>query len=328
MKEYTQLSYQERFVIFKGIQDGFSIRDMAKHLGRNPGTISRELKRNKYNGIGYLPDSAHFKTSSRKIGCNKQPLKSPKIYKYVISKLKLLWSPQQISNRIKIDLPGCSIHYETIYSYIYSKKAGHLKLYRYLRFARKRRRKKLGRRPQRTLIPCRTLITERPESVNDRKEVGHWEADTIVFAGRKSAVLVNVERATRYTLAVKLKDMTSESVKNVFLSNFSEIPGQLKKTITTDNGHEFVRHIEITKSLNMPFYFCHPYSSWERGTIENTNGLIRQYLPKYFDLKSINQDKIDKMINQLNNRPRKCLNYMTPNEVFNRHKGVALQNRI
>ena len=305
MNEYIHISYQERIVIFKGIQDGFSVRDMAKHLGRSPSTISRELKRNEYNGIGYLPDSAHFRATSRRTGNKKHPLKCTEIYDYVLAKLKERWSPEQISNRIKMDMPGYSIHHETIYGFIYNKKAKHLKLYRYLRFARKRRRKRLGRKPQRALIPCRTWITERPKSANNRKEVGHWEADTIVFRRRKAALLVNVERVTRFTCVKKLRDATSESVKRVILNSYLKYPLQLRKSITTDNGSEFVKHTEITKELALPFFFCHPYSSWERGTVENTNGLIRQYLPKHFDLRCIDQYKIDKIIEQLNNRPRK-----------------------
>ncbi len=326
MKGYKHLTLEERVVLFKGLRDGFSIREMANHLGRQPSTLSRELSRNGFEGIGYLPDTAQYKSSQRRTKGNKHPLKSPEIYQYVIAKLKKCWSPEQISNRIRMDMPKLSIHHETIYSFIYSKEAKYMKLYKYLRLARKRRRKLYGRKAQRVLIPCRTWITERPISANKRMEIGHWEADSMMFSKQKSALLVQVDRLTRYTLATKMKRKTSDAVKNIFLNKFSDWPEELKRTASVDNGSEFVKHLEITEALNMPVYFCHPYSSWEKGTVENTNGLIRQYLPRSTNMRKIHQWQIDKIINQLNNRPRKCLNYMTPKEVFTNCKGVALRN--
>lgn len=326
MKEYKHFILQERIVLFKGLKDGFSLRVMAEHLGRSPGSLCRELKRNAYKELGYLPDTAQHKASGRRIKSKKYPLKSQKIYQYVISKLKELWSPEQISNRIKIELPGYSINHETIYAYIYSKEAKHLKLNRYLRWGHKRRRKRSGRKSQRVLIPCRTWITERPDSVNKRKDIGHWEADSLMFSKQTSALLINVERLSRYTFATKMERKTSKFVVKIFISKFADLPEQLRRSSSVDNGSEFTKHQEITKALNMPIYFCHPYSSWEKGAVENINGLLRQYLPRNTNLKRINQKHIDEIIKSLNNRPRKCLNYMTPKEVFDSYRGVALRS--
>ena len=328
MGEYKQLSLKEREEIYKGLLSGWSLREIANDLGRNVGTVSRELTRNSYSNlenIKYLPDTAQYKSKSRRNLKVRHPLKSAEIYNYVISKLKKLWSPEQISGRIKVDLPGKSIGKEAIYLYIYSRKAKHLKLYGYLRLARKKRRKKEGRKVQRALIPCRTWITERPKAADERREVGHWEGDSLMFSKQKAAILVKVERCSRYALGTKMRRKTAEIAKKAFIRRFSCIPEELRKSATVDNGSEFVEHLNITQELKMPFYFCHPYSSWEKGSVENTNGLIRQYLPRSTDLSKVSQIQIDRIIKQLNNRPRKCLNFRTPKEVFVHIESVALQ---
>lgn len=326
MKRYKHLSVRERVSLFKGRQEGYSLRDIAKALGRNPGTISRELKRNSFESVGYLPDTAEYKSKSRRGYRERHPLKSPEIYDYVIEKLKKLWSPEQIHGRIRIDLPGRSIGAETIYAYIYGKEAKKLKLYQYLRLARKKRRLKYGRNTQRALISNRTWITERGREIDTRSTIGHWEADSMLFSKQKSALFVQLERHSRYAMATKMRRKTAEQVKRIYLSRFSTLPYDLRKSSTVDNGTEFVAHLEITEKLEHPFYFCHPYASWEKGSVENTNGLIRQYLPLCTNIWRVPQRTIDKIINQINNRPRKCLGFQTPKEIFCDALGVALQN--
>lgn len=326
MEKYGHLTLQERFILFRGLQQGLSLREISKELRRNPGTLSRELKRNSFESVGYLPDTAQYKSKSRREGRKRHPLKSPEIYDYVISKLKLLWSPEQISGRIRIDLADKSIGKETIYSYIYGKEARHLKLYKYLRLARKKRRKKYGRNTQRVLIRDRIWITERDEEVNNRATAGHWEADSLMFSKQKAALLIQLERHSRFVLATKMRRKTSNNVKKIFITRFSSLPDKLRLSATVDNGSEFVEHLEITKTLDLPFYFCHPYSSWEKGGVENANGLIRQYLPRCVNIQEVEQRQVDRIINQLNNRPRKCLNFQTPKEVFKEALSVALQS--
>jgi IS30 family transposase len=328
VKGYKHLSIQERVFLFKELREGASLREIGRKLNRHHTVLSRELERNSFEGLGYLPDTAQYKASIRRTKRTKHPLKCPQIYNYVISKLRKLWSPEQISGRIKVDLPGQSIGKETIYLYIYSKRAKHLKLYKYLRLGRKRRRKMCGRKIQRALIPCRTWITERSESANKRKEGGHWEGDSLMFSKQKAAILINVERCSRYTLGTKMRRKTAEMARKAFIRRFSCVPEELRKSATVDNGSEFVEHLSITQELEMPFYFCHPYSSWEKGSIENTNGLIRQYLPRSTDLSKVSQVQIDKIMKQLNNRPRKCLDFKTPKEVFNNYQSGALQSRM
>lgn len=325
MRKYKHLNIKERTFLFRELRKGASLRKIGRILKRNHATLSRELKRNSFEDLGYLPDTAQYKASRRRPKHIKYPLKSHIIHKYVISKVRQFWSPEQISNRIKIDLPGQSISYESIYAYVYTKEGRREGLHGYLRLARKKRRKKQGRKAHRALIPCRTWITERPEAATKRIEMGHWEADSLMFSKQKSAILVKVDRFSRYTIATKMRRKTSKTVKDIFVNKFANLPEQLRKTVTADNGSEFVEHLKITKILNLPFYFCHPYSSWEKGTVENTNGLIRQYLPRSIDLKKLQQRQIDKIMNQLNNRPRKCLDYKTPKEVFENLRSGALQ---
>jgi IS30 family transposase len=254
------------------------------------------------------------------------------IRKYVKDKLKIGWSPEQIAGRLPLDHPRQRISHEAIYQFIYQQFYRHgygvLKkdgedLRIYLKRRHKRRLPKGARRCQRVNKPFIPSIETRPEEVNKRIKLGHWESDSIV-SGRSTAGLNTlVERVSGFVCISKIKDSTAESTKKAIVSRFNSLPPKVRKTITFDNGHENACWKDLQEALKLSCYFAHPYSSWERGTNENTNGLIRWYLPKGTDFATIHDKSIQDIEYALNIRPRKRLGFKTPLEVFN--QGVALQ---
>lgn len=332
MKKYNHLSQKERDQIYDLSQSGKNKKEIAKILNRDPSTIGREVKRNK-TMIGiknnnnptakkdsgnyyYLPYRAQEKYMARRKESKQLcPLKTLDLYKYTIEKLKIGWSPEIISGRAKREGIG-NISHECIYQFIYSKASKELKLYQYLARLHKKRRKWQGRKAKRTLIPNRIGIEKRPKSVENRKEFGHWEGDSVVGIGKKSALNTNRERKTRLVIISKIKRKTAKHTRLATIRRFKEIPDEAHKTNTYDNGPEFTEHEKISKGLNMHIYFANPYHSWERGTNENGNGLIRRFFPKKTDFDQISQEAIKYVENWINNRPMKCLDYKTPLEAF------------
>lgn len=311
------LSRGERDEIFLLKENGVSVRKIAKDLGRSPSTILRELSRNQSRLGYYLPDTAQAGYQRRKARAGKRPLlKNKLVFNYVIEKLRMGWSPEQIAGRLPLDHPGEKTNYETIYQFIYSKKGKQLDLWEYLRYARKKRRKKRGRRVKRPRIPNRVSIELRPEVVEEREEAGHWEADSMVFSEKVGGLTTLVERKTRYVMISKVSRKTAEETRQQIIYRLTQLPRELRKTITCDNGLEFAQHERITRVTGALVYFCHAYASWEKGTNENTNGLIRQYLPRETRLKDITQQDLNEIAQELNRRPRKCLDYLTPEEVI------------
>lgn len=233
-------------------------------------------------------------------------------------------SPEQISGWLKL-CRGISISHEWIYQYIYQDKRNGGCLHEHLR-CQKKRRKRYGSYNRGGQIINRVSIDERPAIVDTRSRIGDWELDTIVGKAHKQAVVTLTERKTRFSLIRKVRFRTAENVANAIIELLWPIK-EWVKTLTADNGKEFAFHDLIAISLSAKFYFAHPYSSWERGLNENTNGLIRQYIPKKTDFKTITQKKIDAIMEKLNNRPRKCLGFMTPNQIFfGINPTVALQS--
>lgn len=342
MKNYTHLSEEEREKIAALLQDGKKQCEIADELGRNPSTISLELKRNKTmigvknnnNPIAkkylensyYFPKKAQNKYRKRrresKQGC---PLKTLDLYDYVIDKLKLYWTPNLISGRAKLDRIG-KISGECIYQFIYSKDGKSLKLWEYLPRHHKKRQKKRLRKYKRTLIPNRIDISERPKEVEDRKEFGHWEDDSVVGVGAGAALNTKRERMTRYMMITKIPRKTAKATRLATCKRFRTLPLSAKKTNTADNGCEFTQHEKTTKQTGMKFYFATPYRSCERGTNENGNGLIRRFLPKKTDFNKISNKQIQTIEDWINNRPMKCLNYKTPHEVFHEQLLLSEQN--
>ena len=311
MGSYTQLTYNQRYHIYTFMKAGIFQTEIAKIIGVHKSTISRELKRNR-GKKGYRHIQAH------KLAIGRRDKFQSRITNEdwgLIEKLICLdWSPEQISEycRVERELP---ISHEWIYQYIYRDKHNGGRLWKHLR-CRKKRRKRYGSYEKRGQIPNRVWIDERQQEVEDRIRLGDWEADTIIGKGKKGAIVTLVDRKSRYLRMGLVARRTKEAVAEKIISLLAGLPVY---SITCDNGKEFTDHEKFAKALGVEVYFAHPYASWERGTNENTNGLIRQYIPK--DTKFCNLTCADMKFveNRLNTRPRKCLSFATPMVILNNH---------
>jgi IS30 family transposase len=318
-KRYKHLSQEERELIANLLSEGSSLGDIAKTVGRDKSSISRELKRNSPpERRRYVPCRAHARACERKTEANKhERLKNDLVRQYVKDGLVKGWSPEQISGRIQIDHPGQAIHHEAIYQYIYHpQNPNRLEMIQLLRRAHKKRRNKsIGRKVRKTTIPNRNPIDARPKSVESRRHYGHWEGDSLI--SRKSKVALNtlVERKTRLVLITKLPRKSAAETNRAVIGRLKKLPAKGRQTLTLDNGTENAKHEALSAKLGIRCYFARPYASWERGTNENTNGLIRWYLPKGTDFRTITSEQIARIEYLLNSRPRKCLGYKTPAEV-------------
>jgi IS30 family transposase len=314
---YGHLNIDEREVILKMRAQQASMREIGDHLRRSAGTISRELSRNVSSTMDYKPHLAQRYYKKRR-DASKEPYRLEEdlsLRKYVSKKLKEYWSPEQISGCVQKER-GTYISVITIYSWIYRNRDEGGKFYKYLRQSHRWRRKRRVGDDRRGQMPDRRMIDERPKVVNERSRIGDWESDTV--EGRKGSgfIATHVERKSRYTVAVKVADKSADTVARATLDAMKKLPPDKVKTMTFDNGTEFAGFKELERGLDMRSYFARPYHSWERGTNENTNGLLRQFFPKGMDFKKVMQSDVDKAMELLNNRPRKCLNYRTPTEVF------------
>lgn len=310
---YTHLTREERYQIYALKKAGHKQSEIAIVLERSASTISRELARNR--GLrGYRPKQAHSKAEERR-SMNARTIDEA-TWQWAQEMLLQQWSPEQISAHT-------AISHETLYQRIYADKQTGGLLWKNLR-CQKQRRKRYGKTDRRGMIPNRRSIEDRPAIVETRSRLGDWEADTIIGKNHRQAIVSLVERKTGFTLIRKVDRKTAENVSLAMVGLLKPYQKQVL-TITSDNGREFAGHEKIAKRLQAEFYFAHPYASWERGTNENTNGLIRQYFPKNRDFTTITQQEIDRTMERLNNRPRKRLGYQTPNQVFSK-SGVALQN--
>jgi IS30 family transposase len=318
-REYLHLSLSERDIITTMLVGEASLGDIAKVIGRSKSTVSRELKRNSSAEYSlYLSHRAHGRAELRKTEANThQRLKNKRIESYVRSMLKGGWSPELIAGRIEIDQPGLSISHEAIYQYIYHPDTeDRQELIRCLRRAhRKRRTKGIGRKERKTKIPNRVPIDQRPQAVEGRSQFGHWEGDSLV--SRKSLAALNslVERKSRYLMLTKLDAKTAEATRNAVVERLGGLPAKARLTMTLDNGTENAKHEAITAAIGTRCYFARPYASWQRGTNEHVNGLIRWYLPKGTDFSKITNEQIARIEFLINNRPRKCLGFKKPIEV-------------
>jgi transposase, IS30 family len=331
-ENYKRLTIQERENISRSLAQQITLRIIAKEMGRSPSTISREIKRNSgKSGYRAFSASQRAKTAatSRRGGKSKIA-QQEQLRGYVLKKLQEEWSPEEISKRVKIEYAGdmdMQVSHEAIYQYIYVLPRGELKqiLIKALRQEHKyRRTQKSGKTEEkRGKIANMLSIEERPAEVADRTVPGHWEGDLILGKNKRSALGTMVERTTRYTILVPLgSQKDAVSVRKAYAETFKTVPDELSKTLTYDQGKEMSEHQQFTIDTGMQVFFAHPGSPWERGTNENTNGLIRQYFPKGTDFSQVSVDEIKKVQRKLNDRPRKALNFYKPNEVFN--KLVAL----
>ncbi len=328
MEKKGHLTHAEREDIFLLLSQGCSFREIGEKIRRCHTTVSREIEKNKGSDGRYLPSLAQEESKKRKLEANsRNPLKDKRTFNYVREKLFEGWSPEQISGRIGIDIPGLSISHETIYQYIYKPENKHLTLWVFLRRKQPGRVEKGGRKAKREIVPNRTFINERPEHINKRKQAGHWESD--LMEGKKSdksAVSASIERKSRLIILAKVEFKKAKDKAETIIRDLQKLPPHLRRSITFDNGSENARHEEIAKALGLKAYFTNPYHSWEKGTVENTIGLAREFFPKGESLEEITQRELNLAAQLLNNRPRKCLGFRTPSEVFYEELSGAFQN--
>lgn len=328
MKLYHQLTLVERERIYGMLEKGLSLRSIGKRLHRSHTSIVREVRRNiaygnEYFGNTYIPCKAQRLADKRMSRQRrKAPLKNPEIFLYVREHLRMRWSPETIAGRLSVDHPELSICPETIYQYIYAKRTltRGMHLEQYLTLKRKKRMKKLGRSVHRMgRIPEAISIEKRPKSIDQRKRIGHWETDNVIGAAKDTTALsVTVERKTRYAIITKLKDRTAMTKASAVIGQLQLFPSTARRSLTADNGLENAHHQRVTQKTGMPVYFCHTYHSWEKGTVENTNGRIRRFIPKGISMDTISPDSIQAIEDNLNTTPRKCLQYRTPREMMDK----------
>lgn len=325
---YYRLTEGEREEISRMLAQECSFGEIARFLGRSVSTVSNEVSAGGCNRYTYRATTAH-RRAQRKARKRKEWKRKlflmPRLRRYVHAKLRLRWSPDEIAEKIAIEYPEDTtmrISPETIYSYIYVLPKGVLKkeLLACLRRERKRRhkRKQQGAEPLvKSKIQDMLSIEERPKEVADRIVPGHWEGDLLVGKNRQSFLGSLVERTTRTTILVRLKNKTAEEVRKAFAREARKLPEQMRLSMTYDQGTEMAQHKLFTKETQMQVYFAHPASPWERGTNENTNGIIRHFFPKGTDFSKISRREVKRVQHLLNGRPRKVLGYATPYEIFN-----------
>ena len=318
MRHYKQLNKNERFYIWNALRSGQTQQKVAEVLGRHPSTIGREIKRNKYPQAKIY--TFHWaleilKWRKRSVTASKHRKLNESVESMILQLIRQYLSPEQVSGYLKKH-HQIAISHETIYRFVYADKARHHSLKPYLRQGAKLRRKSYGSGARASKIPNRVCITERPRIVEDKQRIGDWECDTVIGQDKKSVLVTVVDRFSLTTCCARVYSRTALVVSQAIIRMLKPHIDKVH-TLTFDNGSEFVKHEKIAKALQAKTYFAHPYSSWERGINENTNGLIRQFLPKGTDFKSVSWQNIKQIVDNLNNRPRKTRQYRTPNQMFN-----------
>lgn len=314
MCHYTHFTTEEREMSRVLKAQGFSIRVIARMLNRSPSSVSREFRRNCYANGEYAAHHADKLYRKRRKNCGRKPkLKEGPARDYVLEKMSLRWSPEQIAGRSKLDNEPFGISFPTIYRAIDSgvlppqlKKIMHFKW----------QHKKCKGEDKRGKIPDTTPISKRPAGAENRTRFGHWESDTVLGMRKTGCFGTHVERKSGYLVAFRINDRQDKAFNIATIKAFSAIPDKLKKSFTVDNGKEFAAHKELSEATGMNVYFCDPYSPWQRGTNENTNGLLRQFFPKGTSFADVTDEDLQHFVDMINNRPRKRLNFLTPFEVL------------
>lgn len=309
MKKYHQLTLGQRYQIWTCLRLGLNQKEIAIEVGVNRSSISRELKRNPADGV-YRPYAAMCRAYERRKEKGRRRI-SEQAWREIEADIREYWSPEQICGRRRSS-GQCPISHEWIYQHIYEDKAAGGDLHAFLR-CRKKQRKRYGSYAKRGFRDTQVSIDERPLIVAEKSRIGDLEVDTVIGKGRNQAIVTIVDRKSKL---LRMKKVTRKTSKLVAKAICNKLKDLTVHTLTSDNGTEFAGHKTIAKTLNASFYFCHPYSSWERGLNENTNGLIRQFFPKHMKFDTITDEQIKQVEDRLNNRPRKSLNYRTPNEVY------------
>ena len=317
---YHHLTRAERHSLHCLRIAGHSAAEIARVLERHPSTIYREWRRNASGPRCYGWSKAHTMYRRRRCGIRRRARRDhARLMGYVCEHLKGFWSQEQISGRLRRDFPkdtAMRISHMTVYRYVANDRQAGGSLWRCLRQARKRKRKRYGSLDQRGHLQGRVMIDQRPSIVERRARIGDWEGDTMWGSTHRAYLATFVERRSGYLLAQAMPDRSASALTCAARRAFASIPRALRHTLTVDNGKEFARFRELEQTVGTIVYFAHPYASFERGTNENTNGLIRQYLPKKTDLANYTARRIRRAVRDLNHRPRKRLGYRTPHEVF------------
>lgn len=306
------LTYEERRLLYRLKKQRKSNAQIAKLMGRHRSTIYRELERNA-GPRSYGPRQAQ-RLADRRRGASRPPhkMEDPDVHQYVQERLNDYWSPDQIAGRVRRDVPRTRRRWlsrQTIYTWIRCRRPGWRKLLR-----------RGGRPPEkRGKLTAVVRIAGRPDVINHRRRYGDWEGDTLVGKGRRSALVTLVERKSGYLRMGRVDSMKSDVTMQVVKERMKNLPPALRRSITFDNGKEFAEHDQLTRRQRLDVYFADPYSSWQRGTNENTNGLLRQYFPKGTDFTRISHDEVARVEQSLNERPRRKLGYRTPAEVLKPH---------
>lgn len=332
---YTRLSPEDRETISRGLAAGWKLKTIAAIIRRHPSTITHEVQKNCryrrcYRAVqaqDRAEETRHRQKQQRKMD-QYQPLRD-----YVLAQLRSKWSPEEIAKRLVVDYPvdaTMRISHESIYTYIYCLPRGELRkeLIKCLRQERNMRKRRKNAHAKRSSITNAISIQERPSGVADRTIPGHWEGDLIIGKDQQSALGTLVERTTRYLLLVPLVSRNAVAVRTAFAHAVKKLPRTLKRSLTYDRGTEMAEHELFTAETKIQVYFADPQSPWQRGTNENTNGLIRQYFPKGTDFRAITRKDVQQVQDQLNDRPRKVLKFLKPNEVFLQlltHQKIALE---
>lgn len=314
---YTHLTKEQRYRIQSWQELGMSQTEMAERLSKDRSTISRELTKNRYADGRYHAGHAQLVSNKRRAAGKRQTkklLRDPKLWRAIVRRLKKKDSPQQVTGRRRRAGKRYVVH-ETIYQFLSVERPDLIPLLRQKKGKYRRRHGTKAREKAREQAK-KTWITERPASINDRSAIGHWEGDTVRGKEKTMAIGTHVERVSGYGLADKLDQATAEQMKEKTIQRFLTIPKEQRLSETDDNGTEFAAFAETERALGMTIYFALPYHSWERGTNENWNGLLRQFFPKGTSFATITQADVDEAVHNLNHRPRKRLNYLTPYEVF------------
>lgn len=311
MKSYTQLTQAQRYQIYALMKAGLNQTEMADIVGVHKSTVCRELSRNT-GRRGYRPQQAHRFCLQRRQqkACARIASSTWRLIEHL---LREEWSPVQIATWLRQEA-RLQVSHEWIYQHVLADKQAGGTLYRHLR-CQKQRKKRYGVYSRRGRIPHAVSIEQRPAIVDTRRRFGDWELDTVIGKHHRQALVTLVERKSRLTLIVKVMRKTAEQVTIAIIQLLKPL-SQWVHTLTVDNGKEFAQHLQLAKALNAKVFFAHPFASWERGLNENTNGLIRQYFPKKHDFTRITDKQVKHVMDKLNNRPRKCLGFKTPNQVF------------
>ena len=313
-QQYDHFDVDERFELYRLRQSGKGVRACARIMGRDPSTISRELGRNALPRGEYKPGSADRIAMSRRRRLSRIERLIP-LRTYVGDRLAMGWSPEQIVGRIRLEGSEHTVVVETIYRYIYHSRMRSEKLWRFLPRAKASRGRRYFKR-RRDPLQGRRSIHERPFSVALRHEFGHWEGDLMQFRTQRGNLLTVCERKTRFTLTAPLKTKTASETGAALIDVLNRLPQAARKTVTFDNGGEFHDHRKLETVLKLETYFCDPHAPWQRGTIENTNSILRRDMPRKTDISNYTARDIGEITWAVNSTPRKCLGFKTPAEAF------------